>query len=41
MSRAPQVKPLTLKQKDLIQKAWALGYNDKLISAQTCAHDPL
>ena len=33
MSRAPQVKPLTLKQKDLVQKAWALGYNDKLISA--------
>ena len=33
MSRAPQVKPLTLKQKELVQKAWALGYNDKLIAA--------
>ena len=33
MSRAPQVKPLNAKQKDLVQKAWALGYNDKLISA--------
>jgi len=32
MSRAPQVKPLTLKQKELVQMAWALGYNDKLIS---------
>ncbi len=32
MSRAPQVKPLTLKQKELVQKAWALGYNDKLIA---------
>ena len=33
MGRKIIIKELTNKQKELVQKAWSLGYNDKVISA--------